>query len=125
MSITASKLELKSVVTYCLAVVALVLVVGYILFQARFLVIGPQIVLTQALPAVANERTVTLVGQTANITNLTLNGRTIYTDENGHFKESLVLENGYTIMMLRAHDRFGRERSVERTVVYRPISTIN
>ena len=125
MSITTSRLELKSVVAYSLAVVVSVVVVGYILFQARFLVIGPQIVLTKELPAVANERTVTLVGRTANITNLTLNGRTIYTDEQGTFSESLVLENGYTIMMLRAHDRFGRERSVERTVVYRPISTIN
>lgn len=125
MSITTPRLELKSVVTYSLAAVVSVLVVGYILFQARFLVIGPQIVLTKELPAVANERTVTLVGRTANITNLTLNGRTIYTDEQGTFTESLVLENGYTIMVLRAHDRFGRERTLERTVVYRPISTIN
>jgi len=125
MAITPYQLELKSVITYSLALVVSVAVIGYILFQARFLVIGPQIVITNDLPAVANERTVTLVGQTANITNLTLNGRTIYTDERGAFAESLVLENGYTIMVLRAHDRFGRERTLERTVVYRPISTIN
>lgn len=118
-------LELRTVVSYLAVFIGITLVFGYILFQARFLVLGPQIALIDEPPAVSNDRTVQIVGTTANITNLTLNGRPIYTDTSGAFSESLVLENGYTIMELRAHDRFGRERTVQRTIVYRPISTIN
>ena len=48
---------------------------------------------------------------------ITLNGRQIFTDKNGNFKEALVLENGYTVATLRAEDRYGRVTHQTQTYV--------
>lgn len=96
----------------------------YVVFQARHLIIGPEIVLFDAPATHQNERLVHLSGQTHNISRLWLNGRQIYTDAKGRFEEALILENGYTIATLRAEDRYGRETTVTREFVYTPASFI-
>lgn len=100
------------------------LIVYYVIFQARFLITGPQIILTNEPSSQHNERVITLEGTAFNITRLWLNDRPIFTDEQGNFKEALVLENGYTIATLRATDRYGRETRVVRSFVYTPASYI-
>jgi len=100
----------------------MMLIIGYVLFQARFIIVGPIIIVTSDLPIKQNERTVTLTGTAQNITHLWLNERPIFTDEAGNFKEALVLENGYTVATLKAKDRFGRETLVEQVFVFTPKS---
>jgi hypothetical protein len=105
--------------------VGLLLVLAYVVFQARFLIMGPQIILTETPNIRQNERSVFLIGETHNISHLWLNDRPIYTNAQGKFKEALVLENGYTIATLRAEDRYGRETTVVQPFVYTPFSFIN
>lgn len=90
----------------------------YVIFQARFLLEGPRISLIVEPPALQTNRVVTLEGKTKNIVFLSLNGREIYTDKSGYFKEAVVLENGYTITTLEARDRYGRVTKLERHFVY-------
>lgn len=90
----------------CIALCVLAFVM-YVLFQARFLLAGPQIFVTEA-PTASEERQVVLEGQAKNIIRMSLNGRQIFTDKHGYFKEALVLENGYTVATLQAEDRYGR-----------------
>ncbi len=123
--ISSSQFEFRTFLIVFGSFVIVFLVVGYIIFQARFLIAGPQIVLTSELPTKHNERTVYLSGTAYNITHLWLNDRQIFTDENGHFSQALVLENGYTIATLKARDRFGRETRVERPFVYTPVSIVS
>jgi hypothetical protein len=94
-----------------------VLFLVYVLFQARFLLAGPQI-FVQQLPNTQSERLIMLQGQARNIVHITLNGRQIYTDKDGNFKEALVLENGYTVATLQAQDRYGRSTSHTETFVF-------
>jgi len=101
-----------------------VAVCGYVLFQARFIIIGPTIALAVTPPSITNERVVTLQGHAANITRLWLNDRTIYTDQTGYFNEALVLENGYTIATLKAEDRYGRTTQLSREFVFKPQTLI-
>jgi len=117
-------LELKTILKALGIITLLGLTTAYVLFQARFLITGPQINLTTEPDTQQNERVVTLEGTTHNITHLWLNDRPIFTDENGNFKEALILENGYTITTLRAKDRYGRETEVKRSFVYTPASII-
>jgi hypothetical protein len=42
---------------------------------------------------------------------ISLNDRPIYIDEQGNFKETLLLNPGYTIIEMFVRDRFGREKS--------------
>ncbi len=118
------RLEFRTILIIVGSLILLTLSTGYVLFQARFLVAGPQIVLTNEPPVQHNVRTITLTGTAHNITHLWLNDRQIFTDEAGHFKEALTLENGYTVTTLKARDRFGRETRVERSFVYTPVSVI-
>lgn len=95
-----------------------VLILLYVQFQARNILLGPTIALTNASPVLQHERTLTLAGKAQNIVKLTINGREIHTNEQGEFAQALVLENGYTIVTLRAQDRFGRETTLTREYVY-------
>jgi hypothetical protein len=119
-----SSLEISSILKLIGGVALLGVIVFYVIFQARFLITGPQIVLAFEPPTHQNERVLSLEGQAFNITHLWLNDRPIFTDEKGNFKEALVLENGYTITTLRAKDRYGRETRVVRSFVYTPASII-
>lgn len=103
-----------------------ILIVGllltYVLFQARMFIAGPQIALREEYETLQNNRQITLAGTAQNITEITVNGRAIVTDEAGHFAESIVLENGYTIVRIAARDRYGRETYIEQPFVYTPLS---
>ena len=91
----------------------------YVFIQARPLIEGPRLTL-RAERESAESRIVALSGTARNITALILNDRPIFTDEQGAWRERLVLENGYTILTLRAEDRFGRTAQLERALVYAP-----
>jgi len=109
-----------------LGMIAFLVVIGFILsyvvFQARFLLTGPRLTWLEEPPLVVNELFVTLSGRAENITRISLNGRTIFTDQDGYFKEAMMLENGYTIATVAATDRFGRTKEIVREFVYFPAS---
>jgi hypothetical protein len=105
--VTLSRFTFRTVLIYSFIAMFAVAFVIYVLFQARFLLAGPQI-FTASLPTASEERLIVLEGQAKNIIRMSLNGRQIYTDKDGHFKEALVLENGYTVATLQAEDRYGR-----------------
>lgn len=99
-----------------LVLAALFIAYGY--YQARNLIQGPSITLTHIPDRVTDERAFTLTGTARNIVSLTLNGKPVYTNEQGDFTHKLILESGSTIMTLTAEDRYGRTTSVRETLVY-------
>lgn len=103
-----------------LIVCAAIGLLAYIGFQARFLIEGPRLALADHLATVQRERQITLSGTARNITEITVNGRPIVTDETGAFAEPIVLENGYTLVRIEVRDRYGRTAAVERPFVYSP-----
>ena len=100
-----------------LGLLLLIMAVGYFSFQARVLLKGLVVIIADTA-IVQTEPTIDIIGQVQNIVSLTLNGRQIYTDPDGNFKTTLILENGYTIMTLRASGRYGRERVISRPFIY-------
>lgn len=115
-------LTFRQLLIYGLLAIGLVVLLGYLVFQARFLLQGPRITLTDEPASVQNDRTVTIAGYARNITKITINDRPMFTDRAGYFSEALVLENGYTIATIAATDRYGRETQVVRPFVYTPLS---
>ena len=82
----------------------------YSLFQARFLIIGPRVsVTTPRDGSIADTDVVTMQGVAKNAAWLSLNGRQIFTDEDGNWSEKLVISEGQSVMTVQAKDRFGRE----------------
>jgi len=105
--------------------VCLLFAAVYIAYQARFLLIGPQITLTNDVPMLQNTRQITLTGNASNISRLWLNGRPIFTDRKGTFTAAVILENGYTMTTLTAEDRYGRTTTITRPFMYAPMNFIN
>lgn len=97
-----------------------VLIVGYGIFEAHNLLLGPQITLAAPEYAVATHALVSVEGTAANTSWLALSGRPIHTDEQGNFSEKLLVPVGYSILKLEAKDRFGRQSEKFIRVVRTP-----
>ena len=63
---------------------------------------------------------ITIEGRAERISAITLNDRPIFVDENGGFREKLLLLPGYNIIKINAKDRFDRETKRVIEVVYKP-----
>ena len=97
-----------------LGVVALIV---YFLFQARFLILGPEVKITYPVNGSSVEETsITVGGSSRNVAWISLNGRQIYTDENGLWQEKLLVGTGTSIITVRTQDRFGREETDQISV---------
>lgn len=117
--ITTTGITFRTFLFYLLTLIGILLFIGYVLFQARFILEGPQIILTNQDSVVQTTALVHIEGHARNIVRMTLNGRQIYTDTTGNFNEALVLENGYTIATLQAEDRYGRTTILTQEFVYK------
>jgi len=90
-------------------IIIAVLILGYGLFQARNLIIGPQIrVIAPTNGENLTDPLITVTGSAVNITHISLNDRQIFVDKQGNFSEKLLVPAGYTIIKLAAQDKFGR-----------------
>lgn len=95
---------------YVAIILFFLLIIGYSLFQARFLILGPRISIDYPPDGARAENELVLVqGRAQNAAWLSLNGRQIFTNEEGYWKEKLLLPQGLSIMTVTARDRFGRE----------------
>ncbi len=87
-----------------------ILLIVYSLYQARALLVGPQVWIESPQDGETVENPlVVIAGQAKNVAWISLNDRQIFTDENGRWSEKLVVSKGISIMTVRARDRFGRE----------------
>jgi hypothetical protein len=90
------------------------IIILYTLFQARFLILGPEVSLISPLDGlVATTSPLEIIGVARNVTFISLDDRPIFLDEQGNFKETMLLSKGFSTIIVKARDRFGRE--TERT----------
>jgi len=88
--------------------------------KTKNLIIGAKI----SIKTIENGQTVTnpflnLVGVTKNTAYLTLNDRKIFIDQAGNFQESLLLNEGYNIITIKAKDKFNKETQKDLKLVLR------
>jgi hypothetical protein len=114
---------MRTIVSGLLILFVVAGLLAYTGWQARFLLAGPQVTITNQLPFTQQDRVVYLEGNAENIVRMTLNGRQIFTDESGQFREMVVLENGYTTATIEAYDRYGRSVQNSQSFVYEPATT--
>ncbi len=99
------------------AIIVGCLIVLYALFQARHVLLGPQISLSEEIPAMVATSSIIVRGMAENIISIRLNGRPIFTTDEGVFEEVVILPPGYTIVTIEAEDRYGSVTRLERGVV--------
>jgi hypothetical protein len=100
-----------------LVLLALVLIAGYGLFEARRIIAGPELTIDAPLDGSATSTSlVTISGSVRNISFLTINDHTASADEQGRFVYRYSPPVGYTVATVAAVDRFGRR--VEKRVSF-------
>lgn len=119
-----AKITFRTIVITVTAALLILLTTLFVLFQARHLLLGPRLTIDDSLTEVVNTPQIELRGSARNISRLWLNDRQIFTNPAGNFSEVVVLENGYTTVTLRAEDRYGRNTTIEKSLVYTPASRL-
>lgn len=99
--------------------IVLLLVLGYGIVTAWPLLSGPEITFTTStgMGTTTTPGYLLLTGQALHTETLMLNGGVLLIDEQGFFSKTLTLPSGGAILSLTATDRFGRTKSIERTVI--------
>lgn len=97
--------HIKTLIGICVGI----FIVSYALFEARGLIFGPRITISNPPDgALMTDPIVYITGTTSGVQDMTLNGRTVALHENDSFSNAVVLKEGYNIVVLEARDRFGR-----------------
>lgn len=97
-----------------------VLIFGYVVFQARNIVLGPIIKMhSPENGASLDNSLIEIKGNAKNISYISMNGRQIFTDEQGEFNEKLLLSYGYNIITIKVQDRFNREVEKKLELIYK------
>lgn len=105
-------------------------IIGYGLFTSRFIIQGPEIVISgldaSGKTIQTDIKDFSLQGNAAHSSYITVNNRPISIDETGNFNEKLLLSSGVSIIDIYAKDKFGKEVRKKIDVVYMgsdPVST--
>ncbi len=97
-----------------------IIFIGYTLYEIQKVVLGPRIeVLSPNSGIMVSNSFTEISGVAKNIKEISLDDRKIYTDEQGNFKEQLLLAYGYNAMVLKATDKFGRKTEKVVEVIYK------
>lgn len=108
------------IIRVAVIIFAVFTIAGYSYFQTRELIKGPRISISEPLSgSVVHSPLVGVEGIAKNISHIALNDRDIFVDEEGNFKEKLLVSYGYNIIEVQVKDRFGRESVKTIEVVYR------
>lgn len=92
----------------------------YCLFQARFLILGPQVSVTSPQDGeIVTSPLVVMRGLARNAAWISLNGGQIFTNEDGLWEEKLIVSPGTSIMTVTVRDRWGRERSKTTRIIFK------
>lgn len=98
----------------------IIFVGGYGYLKTRDFSRGPRLeIISPVAYEVFTESMIEVSGVAKNISFISLNDRPIFIDEDGNFKEKLLLYPGYNIIEVSVRDRFEREVTELREVVFR------
>lgn len=110
---------IKKILKIIVSITVVAIIVGYSYFAFSDYINGPDIIITYPENgSTITTSTVVLRGQALRIQDITINNRPILVDEQGNFKESVLLFHGYNAILIYAKDKFGRTTEYKMELVY-------
>lgn len=87
-------------------------IIAYALFNSRFFIAGPSIVIEEPQNGgMYEEGLITISGKAKRLSSLTINDHPVFMDRQGFFTEKLLLSPGVVIIEVEGRDRFDRMSS--------------
>ncbi len=107
------------------AVLSVIMIVGgYAYLTSENFIEGPSIdVKSLSSGMTVTDPLLSIKGSASQISFINMNDRKIFTDENGVFKEEILLYPGYNAITITAQDRFNRKIEKTLEVVYKEKDT--
>ncbi len=98
--------------------VVILVVAGYAIARSLTYARGPHILIDEPADGTyISTSTVTIIGTVQRARDLSLNGHPVAVDEQGHFKETIIIFPGINYITLTAQDQFGRATEIRETLV--------
>ncbi len=98
------------------------IIAGYAYFEARGILFGPSIQVSQSIEQVSSPY-IELTGTTTHIASLEVNGQSVPVTEEGAFDIPYALSPGYNRIVLDAKDKYGKSAERVIQIVYTPATT--
>ncbi len=101
--------------------IILLFLFGYTAYEIQRVLFGPKLEVLSPpnLSSISTSSLMEISGTAKNINNISLNDRKIFVDEQGNFKEHLLLSYGYNAIVIKAGDKFGRKTEKILEVIYK------
>jgi hypothetical protein len=110
----------RKILTIIIVSVVIISLLGYTAYEIQKIISGPRItVLSPKNGIIISDPLVEISGIAENIKDISLNDRKIFIDEQGNFKEKLLLFYGYNVFVIKASDKFGKNTEKMIEVVYK------
>ena len=98
-------------------ILVFLLIVGYFSYQLRYIGSPKLIIQTPSENYLSENFFIEVSGFAEKNSDLTVNGRTLYIDEKGLFKDSLNLASGLNTLEFKAINKFGKETTIIRHIL--------
>lgn len=103
-----------------LIIVIAAAVISYSYYQSLGIREGPTLIIEEPHNGETLDHSlVEIRGRASRVANISLNGRQIFVDQEGVFREELLLMYGYNIIGIEAQDRFGKHVVKKLELVYK------
>jgi Glucodextranase, domain B len=109
-------------ITRSLLILFFIVVILYAYFEARGILFGPSINITQSVEEVSSPY-VEITGTTSHISQLSMNGTSVPVTESGAFSVPYVLEPGFNELVFDAKDKYGQSTQRVVEIVYTPATS--
>ncbi|MBI3632830.1 MAG: hypothetical protein HY226_00905 [Candidatus Vogelbacteria bacterium] len=112
------KLEPKKDLRPIILVTISLLVIMYVVYEARFILYGPELTIFSPTNNLqTNSPLLNVTGKAKNISMLKVNGRPIMITPDNLFTDKLLLLPGYNRIEVKAQNKFNQEKSVILDIV--------
>lgn len=115
---TLTRTRFSKLLKLAALVAVLIVIIGYAVTRSLPYFRGPEIAVFQPLNgSTISSTTVTIIGRAQRINSLGINAHPIQIDEQGNFKETLIVFPGINIISLDATDQFNRSAHLELRIL--------
>ena len=112
--------DAKFIVRLGVIILLFLIIVGYAFYQSRKILEGPEIVIDSPKNgATLTDPFIEITGHAQNIKSISMNDRPIFIDQEGRIDEKLLLYPGVNYVKFEAEDRFGKQKILILTYLYR------
>ena len=103
-----------------ISILAVIFIVGYIVFSARTIFRPPEIEIINPIAEAVSQKEITIEGKTAETAIVEINNQLVNVNEDGYFSQKVSLIEGVNNFEIKAKNRFGKENIETKKIFYTP-----